>query len=150
MALAWCFWMVCIFSQTYASARAWLLLLVWPFSWHCKPQWKKKTFCCLSHSWWVGGGPPSVGVIHLTVVRVNELVSLFGSISVHYSLIQSVLEWLQVFLPPFLACFVRLSCSSSLLFPSSLFPDENAIRGMHQRGISLQFIRRRQREQGKK
>lgn len=53
----------------------------------------------------------SVPVIHLIVVKVNELVSLFGSISVPYSFIQSALKWLWVVL----RCFVWLSYFPSFL-----------------------------------
>lgn len=63
----------------------------------------------------------SVAVIRLIVERVNELVSLFRSISVHYGLIQSALEWLcvvqQTPSPPPLLALSDLLASLSLLFP---------------------------------
>lgn len=104
----------------------------------------------------------SVAVIRLIVERVNELVSLFRSISVHYGLIQSALEWPCVVqqtpppLPAPLACFVRPSRVpfSFVSPPLSLFPGENAIRGMNLRGwnslCTVSFSWRRQRMEVKK
>lgn len=95
----------------------------------------------------------SIPVIHLIVVRVNELVSLFRSISVHYSLVQSGLVWLRVVLPPFLALSDFLT--SRPFFPLPFVSwwkcnQRRASEGMKLKFLSLQFSRRRQRKQGKK
>lgn len=57
-----------------------------------------------------------VSVIHVTVLEVNELASLFQSISLQNRLSLSALKWLCVALSSFLPVFVWLSCFWSFLF----------------------------------
>ena len=125
-----------VFGPVHQQYSCYWFVFLWPFFWHCKAlnlTGKKPQifyFHCLSHH---RGWKQSVPVIHLIVVRVNELVSLFRSISVHYSLTRMT----RVVLPPFLALSNFLT--SLPFFPLSLFPDENAIRGMHLRGWRSNF-----------
>lgn len=130
-------------------------VFLWPFFWHFQSLNLSERNTPFNFPAWATAEVKArpLPVIHLIVLRVNELVSLFRSISVHYSIFQSALKWLWVVLPPFLALSDFLT--SLPFFPLVLVSwwkcnQRRTSEGMKLKFLSLQFFRRRQRKQGKK